>query len=131
MDDTTTTTPKKNTRSLSLSSDPVSRMREIHDLEAPVVIPAEEPQPEESKQEILQARNIASKQEILQALKDGLNAPYPEDYLKQPLTTITTRIPSEIAQRLEWASTITGNKKQEVLAEALRLYFEKIANNEV
>jgi hypothetical protein len=129
MDDTTT--PKKNTRSLSLSADPVSRMREIHELEAPVVIPTEEAQPEERKKEILQARNIASKQEILQALKDGLNAPYPEDYLKQPLTTITTRIPSEIAQRLEWASTITGNKKQEVLAEALRLYFQKVANEEV
>jgi hypothetical protein len=79
---------------------------------------------------ILQARNIASKEGILQVMRDGLRNPYPEGSLKGPLVTVTTRLPDEICQRLEWASSITGQKKQEVITEALRLYFERLASEE-
>lgn len=126
------TTPRKKTRSLTLASDPVSRMKEIHDLETPVLIPSTEPAiKKERNEEILQARNIASNQEIKKAMREGLKAPYPDGGPKGSLITVTTRLPSEICQRLEWASTITDRKKQEVITEALRLYFEKIANEEV
>jgi hypothetical protein len=127
-----TTTPRK-TRSLTLAADPVSRMRELHDLDtataqAPVIETAA-PQVE-SNIAILQARNIASGQEIKKALRDALKAPYPDGALKGPLTTVTTRLPAEIYQRLEWASSITSQKKQEVITEALRLYFERLSNEE-
>lgn len=129
------TTPRKKTRSLSLPTDPVARMREMHDLEAPVVIPQEKAIQTESniasKQEILQARNIASKQEIKKIMRNSLKAPYSEGGTKGPLVTLTTRLPAEINQRLEWASIVTGSKKQEVIAEALRFYFEKLAEEEV
>lgn len=138
-------TPRK-TRSLTLSPDPVSRMRELHDLDTPTLptatVPtldtpaAQQPPPEEppktagSQTAIKQVSNIASGQEIKKALRDALKGPYPEGALKGPLVTVTTRLPAEICQRLDWASSITSQKKQEVITEALRLYFERLANEE-
>lgn len=126
------TTPRKKTRSLSLAPDPVSRMQEIHELEAPVItLTPEQEIKKDSKQAILQASNIASNEEIKKVMRAGLKAPYPEGSLKAPGVTVTTRLPAEICQRLEWATQITNSKKQEVITEALRLYFEQLANDEV
>lgn len=126
------TTPRKKTRSLTLAPDPVSRMKEIHELEAPVIpLTPEQEIKQDSKQEILQASNIASNEEIKKVMRAGLKAPYPEGSLKAPGVTVTTRLPAEICQRLEWATQITNSKKQEVITEALRLYFERLASDEV
>jgi len=133
--------PPRKTRSLTLAPDPVSRMRELHDLDTPTVptsdTPAAQPPPEEppkilevSQPAIKQVSNIASVQEIKKALRDALKGPYPEGSLKGPLVTVTTRLPAEICQRLDWTSSITSQKKQEVITEALRLYFERLANEE-
>ena len=128
------TTPRKKTRSLTLAPtpDPVSRMREIHDLDSPVsALAAEQETKKSANKEILQARNIASNEEIKKVMRAGLKAPYPEGSLKTPGVTVTTRLPAEICQRLEWATQITNSKKQEVITEALRLYFEHLADDEV
>jgi hypothetical protein len=105
-------------------------MRELHDLDRPPASPEERPEKKESSGKILQASNIASYEGIKQAMREGLRKSYPDGSLKGPLTTVTTRLPAEICQRLEWASALTSSKKQEVITEALRLYFEKVANEE-
>ena len=141
MEETTSPPPPRKTRSLTLSPDPVSRMRELHDLDTPTVQTVGTPATqtpngkplttvETSSAEIKQVSNIASGQEIKKALRDALKSPYPEGSIKGPLTTVTTRLPAEICQRLDWASSITSQKKQEVITEALRLYFERLANEE-
>jgi hypothetical protein len=141
MEETTSPPPPRKTRSLTLSPDPVSRMRELHDLDTPTVQTVGTPATqtpngkplttvETGNAEIKKVSNIASGQEIKKALRDALKAPYPEGSIKGPLTTVTTRLPAEICQRLDWASSITSQKKQEVITEALRLYFERLANEE-
>jgi len=141
MEETTSPPPPRKTRSLTLSPDPVSRMRELHDLDTPTVQTVGTPATqtpngkplttvETGNAEIKKVSNIASGQEIKKALRDALKSPYPEGSIKSPLTTVTTRLPAEICQRLDWASSITSQKKQEVITEALRLYFERLANEE-
>lgn len=60
------------------------------------------------------------------AVRQMLSRPYTADPRKGPFTVSTVKIPTEISERLGWVATLTGQAKQEILADALKDYFAKI-----
>lgn len=63
------------------------------------------------------------------AILDLLEKPYSVNPLEGPFTVSTLKIPTVISERLGWVSSLTGRPKQEIVAEALKLYFETFSNN--
>src|SRR5262249_41744091 len=59
------------------------------------------------------------------AVRELLARPYVADAKAGPFTVSTVKIPTEVWERLGWVSTLTDRPKQEILAEALKDYFEK------
>jgi predicted DNA-binding protein len=55
-----------------------------------------------------------------------LGMPYPEDMAEGMMTVTSVKIPKPIWERLEYARTLTKKDKQDIIAEALRLYFDRI-----
>jgi hypothetical protein len=60
------------------------------------------------------------------AVREMLSQPYTADPRKGPFTVSTVKIPTEVSERLGWVSALTGKAKQEILAEALKDYFDKV-----
>jgi hypothetical protein len=60
------------------------------------------------------------------AVRELLARPYAADAKAGPFTVSTVKIQTEVWERLGWVSTLTDRPKQEILAEALKDYFEKI-----
>ena len=63
------------------------------------------------------------------AIFELLDKPYSLDPLKGPFTVSTLKIPTALSERLGWVSTLTGKPKQEIVAEALKLYFETLSSS--
>ncbi len=59
-----------------------------------------------------------------------LAQPYPADMEKGVMTVTSVKIPKPIWERLEYARTITKKDKQDIIAEALRLYFDRIVSGQ-
>ena len=59
-----------------------------------------------------------------------LAQPYPDDMESGAMTVTSVKIPRPIWERLEYARTITKQDKQDIIAEALRLYFDRIIQGE-
>lgn len=59
-----------------------------------------------------------------------LAQPYPEDMEDGVMTVTSVKIPKPIWERLEYARTITKQDKQDIIAKALRLYFDRIVQGE-
>jgi hypothetical protein len=55
-----------------------------------------------------------------------LGRPYPPDLAKGPFTVTTVKIPTALWERLGWVVALTGQAKQDVLAEALKDRLEKV-----
>lgn len=55
-----------------------------------------------------------------------LALPYPPDMEDGQMTVTTVKIPKPLWERLEYARTLTKQDKQDIIAAALRLYFEQI-----
>lgn len=55
-----------------------------------------------------------------------LAQPYPADMDEGVMTVTSVKIPKPIWERLEYARTLTKKDKQDIIAEALRLYFDRI-----
>jgi len=55
-----------------------------------------------------------------------LAMPYPEDMDEGGMTVTSVKIPKPIWERLEYARTLTKKDKQDIIADALRIYFELI-----
>lgn len=47
------------------------------------------------------------------------------------MTVTTVKIPKPLWERLEYARTVTKRDKQDIIAAAIRLYFEKIVEGNV
>lgn len=60
------------------------------------------------------------------AVRQMLSRPYTADPRKGPFTVSTVKIPTEVSERLGWVATLTGQAKQEILADALKDYFAKV-----
>lgn len=60
------------------------------------------------------------------ALREMLANPYSSDPGKGPFTVTSMKLQTEVSERLGWASTLLKRPKQEIVSEALRLYFERI-----
>lgn len=60
------------------------------------------------------------------AMLEMLAQPYPDDMEAGVMTVTSVKIPKPIWERLEYARTITKQDKQDIIAEALRLYFDRI-----
>lgn len=56
-----------------------------------------------------------------------LATPYRVDSAKGPFTVSTMKIPTILSERLTWVSSLTGRTKQDIVAEALKDYFEKVS----
>ena len=54
-----------------------------------------------------------------------LGRPFPPELEKGPFTVTTVKIPTKIWERLSWLSSLTGQPKQEVIAEALKEHFKR------
>ncbi len=68
---------------------------------------------------------------VREAMRQTLRQPYSTDLSKGPSTATTIRIPTEIWERLDMASTLQDQTKQEIIAEALKEYLKKIGRGEV
>jgi len=64
------------------------------------------------------------------AMLGMLAQPYPDDMEGGVMTVTSVKIPKPIWERLEYARTITKQDKQDIIAEALRLYFDRIVQGE-
>lgn len=60
------------------------------------------------------------------ALRAMLAQPYAGDPRKGPFTVTSMKLQTEIAERLGYAAALTKQPKQEIVSEALRLYFERL-----
>ena len=63
---------------------------------------------------------------VRQAMLGMLALPYPEDMEEGAMTVTSVKIPKPIWERLEYARTLTKMDKQDIIADALRIYFELI-----
>ncbi|MGI8711378.1 MAG: hypothetical protein ACR2LA_10330 [Acidimicrobiales bacterium] len=55
-----------------------------------------------------------------------LARPYPGEPGKGPFTVTSVKIPTDVWDRLGWVSTLLDRPKQDIIAEALRRYFEAV-----
>jgi len=63
---------------------------------------------------------------VHQAMMGMLSLPYPDDMAEGAMTVTSVKIPKPIWERLEYARTLTKKDKQDIIADALRIYFELI-----
>ncbi len=74
---------------------------------------------------------------VHQAMRQALLRPYPPDLRKGPTTATTIRIPTELWERLDMASTLLEqtrqefHHKQDIIAEALKAYLTRIGRGEL
>lgn len=60
------------------------------------------------------------------ALRAMLAQPYPEDLRKGPFIVTSMKLQADVAERLGYAASLTKRPKQDIVSEALRLYFERL-----
>jgi len=60
------------------------------------------------------------------ALREMLGKPYTTEFEKGPFTVTSMKIHTEVSERLGWAASLTKRPKQDIVSEALRLYFERL-----
>jgi len=72
------------------------------------------------------ARSITSGDPVRQAMLGMLALPYPDDMAEGAMTVTSVKIPKPVWERLEYARTLTKKDKQDIIADALRIYFELI-----
>jgi hypothetical protein len=63
---------------------------------------------------------------IASAVRELLARPYPTDKANRAVTVSTVKIPSEVWERLGWASKLLGQTKQDIISDALKDYFQKL-----
>ena len=66
---------------------------------------------------------------VRQAMLGMLAMPYPDDMAEGAMTVTSVKIPKPVWERLEYARTITRKDKQDIIADALRIYFELIVED--
>jgi len=67
---------------------------------------------------------------VRQAMLGMLAQPYPADMDDGAMTVTSVKIPKPVWERLEYARSLTKKDKQDIIAAALRLYFERIVEDE-
>lgn len=60
------------------------------------------------------------------AIREKLAMHYTGNLSKGPFTVTSMKLQTEVSERLGWASTLLKRPKQDIVSEALRLYFERI-----
>lgn len=146
--------------SLAYPENPLNDMRELQELNPITPEPAKKPRslnPSKSSSELANATgsvatNVAEyakpsdkptrsnarqkvdggeqKNQLNEALIQLLSNPYKSETKSGPFTSTTVKIQTELWERLGYASTFTKLPKQEILAEALRDYFRKLAKGQ-
>ncbi|HEY7309561.1 MAG TPA: hypothetical protein VH643_09410 [Gemmataceae bacterium] len=59
------------------------------------------------------------------AVKELLSRPYSTER-KAPLTVSSVKMPTEVWERLGWAAKLSGQNQQDIIADALKDYFQKM-----
>lgn len=78
------------------------------------------------KIKVREPSRTASSDPVREAMLGMLSLPYPEDMAEGAMTVTSVKIPKPIWERLEYARTLTKKDKQDIIADALRIYFELI-----
>lgn len=68
---------------------------------------------------------------VRQAMLGMLALPYPQDMHEGLMTVTSVKIPKPIWERLEYARALTKKDKQDIIADALRIYFDLIVEDEL
>ena len=66
---------------------------------------------------------------VREAVLGMLSSPYSGEVNQGPFTTTTVKIPTEVWERLGWVTSLTGQAKQEIIAEALKEYLVKVSKS--
>lgn len=66
---------------------------------------------------------------VREAVLGMLSSPYSGEVGQGPFTTTTVKIPTEVWERLGWVASLTGQAKQEIIAEALKEYLVKVSKD--
>ena len=82
--------------------------------------------PDVQKRNRIVLRKDSEVDPVRQAMLGMLAMPYPEDMDEGGMTVTSVKIPKPIWERLEYARTLTKKDKQDIIADALRIYFELI-----
>lgn len=64
---------------------------------------------------------------VREAVLGMLSSPYSGEVNQGPFTTTTVKIPTEVWERLGWVASLTGQAKQEIIAEALKEHLVKVS----
>ena len=72
------------------------------------------------------AASVIDGDPVRQAMLGMLALPYPDDMADGAMTVTSVKIPKPVWERLEYARTLTKKDKQDIIADALRIYFELI-----
>lgn len=75
--------------------------------------------------------SVTGSNPVHDAMLAMLALPYPSDMENGQMTVTTVKIPKPLWERLEYARTVTKRDKQDIIAAAIRLYFEKIVEGNV
>ncbi len=75
-------------------------------------------------------KNFSGGDPVREAMLGMLAQPYPADMQERAMTVTSVKIPKPIWERLEYARAITKQDKQDIIAEALRLYFDRLVQGE-
>ena len=62
-------------------------------------------------------------------LQELLKTPLQGEISKGPFQAATVRMPVEVWKRLDWVSSLTGRKKQDIIGEALLAYLERLRDH--
>ena len=82
------------------------------------------------KRKSVPAQKSTDSDPVRQAMLGMLALPYPDDMGEGVMTVTSVKIPRPIWERLEYARTLTKMDKQDIIADALRIYFELIVEGE-
>jgi predicted DNA-binding protein len=62
-------------------------------------------------------------------LQELLKTPLQGELSRGPFQAATVRMPVEVWKRLDWVSSLTGRKKQDIIGEALVAYLERLRDH--
>ncbi|MBX9623408.1 MAG: hypothetical protein K2X82_06300 [Gemmataceae bacterium] len=71
-------------------------------------------------------REAAASDPMADAVRRLLAAPYVGGAGRGAVTASTVKLPTEVWERLGWVAKLSGRHKQDVIADALKRYFETV-----
>ena len=112
------------TRSLSVPRNPLERLQELESAVGATArpLPVESARTHAPTHAHTNGVGDLARNTLVQLLKTPLEG----ELSKGPFQAATVRMPVEVWKRLDWVSSLTGRKKQDIIGEALVAYLEHL-----